>query len=148
MARNEAGKSDNQLIHDANFDSKTDFMRAHGLKDYEDEGFQEAKGILDAYRESDAREDDASEEEIGDGDAVTELESGDDSEREEELYSEGTYGEETGEEDGVGAEDQDVEEAEDGVDGDGYGEDDDGDEGEEQGEDPDEEEEEDDDDDS
>ncbi|KAH4113156.1 hypothetical protein HBI38_216740 [Parastagonospora nodorum] len=48
--------SDNQMMRDANFDNKFDFMHAHGLRPYETDDYPEAKGILDAYREADARE--------------------------------------------------------------------------------------------
>ncbi|EAT87230.2 hypothetical protein SNOG_04839 [Parastagonospora nodorum SN15] len=44
------------MMRDANFDNKFDFMHAHGLRPYETDDYPEAKGILDAYREADARE--------------------------------------------------------------------------------------------
>jgi hypothetical protein len=153
MSRNGAGKSDNQIIHDANFDSKPDFMRAHGLKDYEPEDFQEAKAILNAYRESDAceeREGDAGEDEmyggdwalqngegggeeaLGDGSVGGEQGGGED---------EGGYGE--GAEEDFGAEDLGGDDAGEGCEDYGYGENED----EEQGEDVEQDDDDDDDDD-
>jgi hypothetical protein len=49
-----ASKSTHQILKDSNFSSKVDFMRSHGLKEWEHDDFQEANRILDGYRDIDA----------------------------------------------------------------------------------------------
>ncbi|KAF1849672.1 uncharacterized protein K460DRAFT_349839 [Cucurbitaria berberidis CBS 394.84] len=47
--------NDTQLIKQGGWESRLEFMRSHGLKDYEHDAFQEASHILDKYRALDAQ---------------------------------------------------------------------------------------------
>ena len=44
-------KSQNQLIKDAGFDNMDRFMKSYGLKMHDHDDVQEAKDILDGYRQ-------------------------------------------------------------------------------------------------